>query len=259
MRISKNTIIIGNSGWSMIKPEEFGIYDWKKKFGSLIATYASLFDSAEVNFTFYHLPKISTATKWRKEIEKVNKKFEFTIKASRIITHTRKFEDSKEVYEAYKIIKDFTLALGAKIILFQTPAGFGPKKENIDKMNRFFNKIDRKDVLLAWEPRGQWYEENSKLKIKNLKLLREILEENDLIHVVDPLRNESLYLGREKILYFRLHGLGQPSMYLWQFTDKELAKVREIIKNIDAKKAYVMFNNAKQYEDAMRFKRLIFG
>lgn len=248
-------IIIGNSGWSMIRPENFGIKDWKKKYRGLLAFYASIFDSAEINFTFYHLPKISTAEKWKKEIEKVNRNFEFTVKASRIITHTRKFE-GKECFDAYKIIKEFALALDAKIILFQSPQGFKPTKENIIKMKNFFNKVDRKNILLAWEPRGEWYEKKSQNQ-NSEEILKNLLKELDLIHAVDPLRNQSLYQGKEKILYFRLHGFGQPSIYLWQFTDKELKKVYAIIKKASFRKAYIFFNNARQYEDALRFKKLI--
>jgi len=281
MKITSKNVIVGNSGWSMIKPRDFNCKDYKKKFGSLLGFYASLFNSAEVNFTFYHLPRISTAKKWMKDVHNINKNFEFTVKASRIITHTRKFE-GKEAVNAYNIIKEFTLALGAKIILFQTPARFGPTKENIVKLEKFFNKIDRKGVLLAWEPRGEWVGggkskkekgkgkrekgkrkkriTNYELRIKNkeaAELLKKVLKQNELIHVVDPLRNKSLYQGKKRILYFRLHGFGQPSMYMWQFTDNELKKVYDIIKKTPADKAYVMFNNARQYEDAMRFKKIL--
>lgn len=250
MKISKETVIIGNSGWSMIKPESLGFKDFKNKFRSLIAFYASLFDAAEVNFTFYHLPKISIAKKWLFDIRPINKKFEFTVKASRIITHTHKFQ-GKECINAYNIIKKFALALESRIILFQSPSNFKPKEENIENMIRFFNEINRDNVLLAWEPRGDWY--------NNEELLKNLLKDLELIHIVDPLRNRPLYQGKERILYFRLHGFGKPIMYLWQFLDEELNEVFNIIKETPSKKAYVMFNNAKQYEDALRFKKILFN
>ncbi|HOP55964.1 MAG TPA: DUF72 domain-containing protein, partial [bacterium] len=66
--------------------------DLKKNYRSILSYYSSLFDVVEVNSTFYHIPNISTAEKWRQE---VGSDFVFTVKVSKVITHLDKFSTDK--------------------------------------------------------------------------------------------------------------------------------------------------------------------
>jgi len=85
---------------------------------------------------------------------------------------------------------------------------------------------------------GVWPDEQVKM----------LCEELDLIHCVDPFRNESLSAGTD---YFRLHGI---TSYVYTYTNKEL----EILRNkIRQKSTYVMFNNTTMKEDALRFMKVL--
>jgi uncharacterized protein YecE (DUF72 family) len=147
-------------------------------------------------------------------------------------------------------MKDICKKLDAKILLFQSPSGFKATDENIDRMESFFNNIDRDNLILAWECRGSW--------LKNPKLVKRICKKFEIIHCVDPFRNEPLYFGKEKIAYFRLHGFGLISMYNYNFSMTELKQLKEKIENMKKlKEVYVMFNNSNCYANALQFQKII--
>ncbi len=195
--------------------------------------YAMLFDVVEVNTTFYHFPKPSTARAWRKEVDEIKKDFEFTLKAHKMITHISAFTD----FESWEKIKRLAEELRARIILFQTPKTFKDTPENVEKVKNFFSSISGK-FIYAMEARG-W----------SRATVEKVFPELGLIHVVDPFKEQPI---EQEFNYYRLHGLG-PVMYRYRFTEEDLKKLKEIVKPKD----YVFFNNVFMYEDAKRFLELI--
>lgn len=111
-----HSVRIGTSGWS------YG--HWKGPFyaadarnADLLAHYAETFDTAEINNSFYRLPERSTLLSWR---DTVPEGFEFSVKASRYITHQKKLKDPKP---STKKLFDRIAALEPKLgpVLFQLP------------------------------------------------------------------------------------------------------------------------------------------
>lgn len=217
--------------------------------------YFSRFKLVEVQQTFYQLPRVETAMKWR---QAAPDDFEFTIKAWQLITHPsssptyRKvawrirqgkegdygyFKPSDEVMEAWHKTKEIAQAVNAKIIVFQCPASFVASSENIDNMRKFFQSLARDNFLFAWEPRGQW----------NKQIITSLCQELELIHCVDRLQQAPLY---GTINYFRLHG--GPG-YRHSYSNEELEYLRQTTAN---KESYVLFNNITMYDDALRFTNL---
>jgi len=80
---------VGCSGWSypdwrgVVYPRELSTARWLRR-------YAELFDTVEVNATFYRLPKPETVAGW---VEQTPAGFLFTVKASRYLTHMRRLND----------------------------------------------------------------------------------------------------------------------------------------------------------------------
>jgi len=60
--------------------------------------YAGVFDTVEINNTFYRLPEGSTFTKWR---EQAPRGFLYAVKASRFLTHMKKLKDPEEPLDRF--------------------------------------------------------------------------------------------------------------------------------------------------------------
>jgi len=230
--------------------------------------YFEKFTLVEVQTTFYKLPKVETAQKWRSNAKEG---FEFTVKAWQAITHpptspTWKragikvspqkidkygfLKPTDEVFEAWEKTKEICDALNTDVCLIQCPASFSAIEQNIRNMKEFFSKIDRGKLTIAWEPRGEsWTDE----KVKSL------CEELDLTHCVDPFAQETAYFSK-KTAYFRLHGKPPGAkMYYYKYTDEDLKWLSEKLRNLEARglKVYCLFNNVYMWEDAERFTHLI--
>jgi len=174
--------------------------------------YAAVLKTVEINSTFYQLPRLETAEKWRRIMPA---DFQFTVKAWQLITHTasnpgyrrlsKPIPDSKknnyghfrptpEVQEAWKKTLEIAQALRAPLILLQTPKAFGPTPDNVANLRRFLRWAPRGPIRLAWEPRGQW----------SLNLLAQLCKDHQLVHAVDPLHSKWVPTA---LNYFRLHGI----------------------------------------------------
>ena len=216
--------------------------------------YFATFNSIEIQKTFYQPPRPSTAEKWR---AKASEDFVFTVKAWQAITHYPSsptyrraslddeqkqqcggFQSTDMVWEAWDQSREIARILDAPVIVFQCPASLDPSGKHIANMRKFFSSIDRGDLTVGWEPRGEWPDET----------IRELCAELDLVHVVDPFQNAQLH---GEMNYFRLHG---KTGYRYEYSDEDLAELLEMV-NRDT--AFCMFNNISMDDDARRFVRMI--
>ena len=218
--------------------------------------YFKQFKLVEVQQTFYKLPKLDTALKWRKLAPP---DFEFTLKASQLITHPATsptyrraglnvpkakegrygfFKDTDEVRQAWAETKMFAQALEAKVIVFQCPPSFRETSENVVNLKKFFESAQASGFLLAWEPRGEW----------NEWTIKTLCSELALIHCVDPFEKNPLH-GEPR--YFRLHG---GPRYRHRYTEEEL---RWLKGRLEDRETYVLFNNINMYNDASTFISLL--
>jgi uncharacterized protein YecE (DUF72 family) len=219
--------------------------------------YFEQFTVVEIQQSFYQLPTLSTAHKWREE---ASDGFEFTAKAWQLITHEptsptyrrlkttvaedkRKnygsFKPTDEVFEAFEATAQFCRGLGAEKIIFQCPPRFRMTSQHVSNIMDFFGHIEGEDFTFIWEPRGNWDEEE----------IRAICNELGLVHCVDPFRAVPL---SGEIRYFRLHGL---MGYRYRYTDEDLRELKA--KWSFGEAAYFMFNNISMMEDAHRFGEVL--
>ncbi len=84
--------------------------------------YTGVFDTVELNVTFYRLPRPETFLRWH---EQSPPGFTFSLKGSRYITHVKRLEDPGEPLRRF-----FDVALNLKeklsVVLWQFPPRFGP-------------------------------------------------------------------------------------------------------------------------------------
>ncbi len=223
-------------------------------------------DAVEVQQTFYDPPPAETLKSWRAEAPE---SFEFTVKAWMLVTHEynrrlwsrlkRKIEGdpsrfggfklTREVLWAWEVTLESARALSARIIVVQTPASFGASEENAERVARFFSEAPRDSFIVAWEPRGSWWDKRD--------LLERAASKADLVVAGDVLRGRLPPLGQD-MLYARLHGLGGGEVnYRYKYTDEDLERLKEIVSGWP--RSYVMFNNVYAFDDAVRFKSLLVG
>ncbi len=219
------------------------------------AEYYRTFKIVEVQQTFYQPPRPETAEKWRSEAPT---DFEFTLKAWQLITHEPQcptyrrlklswpadrlaqcgsFKPTEEVLWAWEQTRGIAAALQSRHIVFQCPASFQPSPENKRNLKSFFKKARREDFQFIGEPRGKWESQE----------IREICLEFDLIHGVDPFKNEPTF-GEAR--YFRLHGI---TGYRYTFSEEDLKALQGRCRGI----TYCLFNNAQMWPDAQAFSLLV--
>lgn len=221
--------------------------DWKEIYDHKVQVFADFFDLVEVNSTFYDLPQVKTAEKWKRLATEVNEDFEFTLKCQKTVTHSDRFESESSI-EKFRETKERARALNSKIILLQNPPSFDPSDENIGNMKNFFDEVDIEDFTIVWEPRGEW--ENEKGKIN------EICDRFNIVHCSDPFR--MLPVTKEEISYLRLHGKPPgDEMYKYTFKKNDLKKLRDLIGKIDSNEIYILWNNYNMYEDLKKFEELL--
>lgn len=113
--------------------------------------YASVFDTVEVNNSFYRLPEHETFAEWAR---RAPAHFEFAVKASRFLTHMKKLKDPEEPIDR---LFSRMRALGAHLgpVLYQLPPGW---KVDRERFRRFVEALpdDARHVVEFREP--SWYE-----------------------------------------------------------------------------------------------------
>lgn len=249
-RFRKNSVVIPENRPKPVKVGCCGFPTSHQK-------YFEVFRVIEIQQSFYDLPLVRTAEKWKKEAPAG---FEFTAKAWQLITHEASsptyrrlkkrienhrlsrfgsFKPTEEVDEAWEQFLLFARALGVKKVLFQCPASFRPTPENKKNMSRFFHSVDLAGMVCIWEPRGDWAEND----------IIEMCEECGLVHCTDPF--QSLPLAG-KFRYFRLHGIGG---YRYTYSKGDLQRLFDMIES--GRNHYVMFNNMTMFQDAARFNEII--
>ena len=119
---------IGCSGWSYD--------DWRERFyppgtpaSRRLAHYATVFDSVEVNATFYRLPKRETVRTWT---EQVPPGFLFAVKGSRYLTHMKRLREVGPGLARYwERIEPLLEAGMLGPVLWQLPASFKRDDETL--------------------------------------------------------------------------------------------------------------------------------
>lgn len=151
-------LYIGTSGWNY--------FDWKGRFypeslkpAEYLLYFSRHFPTTEVNYSFYHLPKITTYEKW---VTQVPDSFVFALKASRTISHIQRLKD---VEGSWTRFLENAAALGGKLgpVLVQLPPSL---KADPGRLEHFLSlrpgAVEAGRVRLAFEFRhSSWFEDKT--------------------------------------------------------------------------------------------------
>jgi uncharacterized protein YecE (DUF72 family) len=112
---------IGCSGWSY-QDWRGGLYPDGLPQRRWLERYAEVFDTVEINATFYRLPKDSTVRDW---VEQVPTDFVFAVKASRYLTHMKRLREiSDAVARFWEPLEPLRRGRRLGPVLWQLPGSF---------------------------------------------------------------------------------------------------------------------------------------
>jgi uncharacterized protein YecE (DUF72 family) len=119
---------VGCSGWNYA--------DWRERIypkglppSRWLEHYATLFDTVEVNNTFYRLPRVEAVARW---VEQSPPGFVFAVKASRYLTHVKRLRElGQGVERFYAHVEPLARSPKMGPILWQLPRTFKRDDERL--------------------------------------------------------------------------------------------------------------------------------
>ena len=144
---------IGCSGWfywhlkGSFYPTQMPTKEW-------FSHYAEHFSTVELNAPFYSWPTLATVQSWLSQAE--GRDMIYTVKASELITHLRKFEDTATLVRDFGFIADL---LGPRMgcFLFQLPPSY---HYSPDRLRTILDQLDpaRRNVV-EFRHKSWWNDE----------------------------------------------------------------------------------------------------
>jgi uncharacterized protein YecE (DUF72 family) len=199
---------------------------------SRLQYYASVFNSVEINSTFYKLPQAATVVKWA---SMVPKDFRFTAKLSKTITHQKDLAfDPPDCRKFFETMNGFADRKGC--VLVQLPAG--AKYSLADRFEDLLDTITQYNPgwQVAVEFRDKsWYNDRM---YHLLELANCCLVEQDMPKSATPTE-----LPISPVRYLRFHGeFGDyRGCYTEQFLSEQSAKIKAA--EAAGSTVYAYFNN----------------
>lgn len=199
------------------------------------------------------LPQLETLAAWRSDVPPSG---EAALQALRAITHGpedkgfpasyRKlegrrqamcggFRDSLEVYEAWMATRAAAEALGAKIVVFESPQSFVAGPDRLRDLYAFFKKAARGKLTFVWQPpRTKEWE----------SLADRVCQDVGVIRAFDPLRQPAPKKGAFLYMRPRVPGLGT-------LTVDNVATIRRAADDVPA---YLVLSHRRSFQDAEKLR-----
>jgi len=195
--------------------------------------YSTLFNSLEVNSSFYKLPLGRTLEKWTNEVAP---NFRFTIKVWKEITHVKEseFEENK-IDKFMDVINTITKNTGCLLIQFPPSV----TSAHIGHVARIIQSVERcnknKWPLCIEFRQANWYDDN----------LYELLDAHNVslvVHDMPKSRTPHIAMNSE-VLFYRFHG--PAGDYRGSYTNEFLSDFSEVVceKLKQGLDVYAYFNN----------------
>src|SRR5919199_4867539 len=219
---------IGTSGYS---------YSWNKSKPYAFEWYLNQgFNSIEINGSFYRFPTDSSVKNWKK---RAPSDFTFSIKVHRSITHYNRLKQPRsielwdqfsEIFEPIEDRIDFWL--------FQMPANFKFKPENLERVKSFFGNentyqriVTHRKAVIEFRD-SSWWDEVA---------LKDIEKAGIVFCSIDAPALPNKILVSNGVTYLRLHG--SESWYTYLYPEQALNEIVSRIRSITAKKKAIYLNN----------------
>jgi|SRR5579871_5182677 len=217
---------VGTSGWQY-KHWMGSFYPPQITTARTLDYYCKVFNTVEVNNSFYRLPSADTFARWRITSPK---QFVFAVKGSRYLTHAKKLKDPEPGIERlFSSLEALQEKLGP--VLFQLPPQFGI---NLERLESF---------LVALPP-GHRYTFEFRHESWNTPQTYKLLKKFNAAYCIFHLAGfQSPIEVTADFAYIRLHGPGGKYQGKYSTADlgKWAAKIRRWKRRLKA--VYVYFDN----------------
>ena len=224
--LRRRFVRIGCAGWS-VPPESASLFP---AIGSHLERYSRVFNSCEINSSFYRPHKKETWERWG---QVVPAEFRFSVKAPKAITHEARLNCGPEDWLAFLRQISF---LGDKLgpVLIQLPPSLEFEHGRATKFLSLLRETYSGDVV--WEPRHRsWFSDQ----------VEDLLTEFHIARVAaDPpcASSASRPGGLGKVVYFRLHG--SPRLYYSGYADDFLGMMAAQLASLaEAARVWCVFDN----------------
>ncbi|MGV0873896.1 DUF72 domain-containing protein [Mycolicibacterium sp. XJ879] len=221
-------IRIGTSGWSYAHWADV-LYPPGLPVAKRLARYVEEFDTVELNASFYRWPKDSAFAGWR---ERLPEGFTMSVKAQRGLTHYRRLRAPEPWIERFERC---WIALGdrSEALLVQPH----PQLERDDALLDTFLRLMPDRIPVAMELRHPSWDDPA---------VYALLERRNAAYVVmSGAGLRCVPRATAELVYVRMHGPDQNSMYAGSYPDDELRRWADCVLEWDAKgkRVVVYFNN----------------
>ncbi|RYG20628.1 MAG: DUF72 domain-containing protein, partial [Chitinophagaceae bacterium] len=203
MMQKKGKIHIGTSGWKY-KHWDGTFYPPDLKKSDQLAYYTKIFNTVELNNSFYRQPKIENYKQWKSAVPDG---FLFSVKANRFFTHMKKLKvNESDIITFLATAENLSEKLGP--ILFQLP----PKWNiNTERLSDFLKMLPRNYRYTFEFRNATWYRQ----EIYDL-----LTEHNCAFCSYELAGHQSPLVETADFVYVRLHGPGDK--YQGSYADAEL-------------------------------------
>ena len=228
-RLWDQNIYTGTSG--LVVPITKDLYPPEYQGKSRLDYYASLFNSIEINSSFYKMPQAATIKKWS---EGVPDHFRFTFKILRSVTHNKGLDyDPAEVGKFMNVISHTGNKKGC--LLIQFPPGLHNQIHRLRCLLSDIHAADNRWQIAVEFRHVSWYHDS----------VFRLMEEFNASMVVHDLPKSSPPFDEytSETVYLRFHGPG--GRYRGSYTEDFLREYAEYIREwqLENKIIYAYFNN----------------
>ena len=220
-------IRIGTAGWGF--PRTLDIFPVE---GSGLERYAAVFNSVEINSSFYRPHQRKTYERWAASTPA---RFRFAVKVPRTITHERRLVDCGEPLARFL---DECGGLGDRLgpLLIQLPPSLRFDAGTVERFLVAWRKATRAATVL--EPRhATWFDAPAEMLLHDFKVARVAADPAVVPAAAEP-------GGWSGLVYRRLHG--SPAMYATSYDDGRLERLARLAAGeIDTTESWWIFDNTQ--------------
>ena len=216
---------VGCSGWfywhwfGVFYPKNLPRTEW-------FEFYASQFRTVELNAPFYCWPTVATVKSWRRQVGR--RRFIYTVKVCERITHTKRFQGTKELVKDFGYIADL-LGPYMGCFLFQLPPSY---QYTPARLRTIVGQLESRRRNVVEFRHSSWWNDR----------VYAAFQEHGIIFCScsGPKLPDTLVKTADEI-YIRFHG--PKRWYRHDYSKEEIAEWAQRIRDSGASQVWAYFNN----------------